>query len=242
MILSCTDSTKGVQLSPYHPGQSGKGDLRGYERRRELREELSKRKLEMRENKMMLRRLKLEEDKENGQVEDDIKAKVLQTHLNNKARTIVSRLNLTQLDDYQEMKLVLLQEFQVSPALLRGRFINRKRQPGETYSQVASDLHISLSYYVKSRNIGEDFHKLMSLLCADKLKELLPSRFADFILNQEKGERLDNGKLARMVDNYMAMIEKVNLDHLVTITILNLSIKKLCLPFQIEIISHLPTT
>ena len=105
----------------------------------------------------------LENQFESYQVKDDIKAKVLQAHLNGKARTIVSRLNLTQLDDYQEIKRVLLKDFRSVLFLWRERFLNRKRQPGESCSQVASDLHTSLSYYLRSRNIEEDYHKLMSL-------------------------------------------------------------------------------
>ena len=100
----------------------------------------------------------LENQFDSYQVDDDVKSKILQAHLNDRARTIMSRLTTTQLDNYDELKQMLLQEFQVSPILLRERFFSRKKKSGETFSQLASELHTDLSYYIKSRNIDEDFH------------------------------------------------------------------------------------
>lgn len=104
----------------------------------------------------------LEKQFESFQVEEDIKAMVLQAHLNPRAHLTLSRLGLGELSNYQELKKVLLREFKVSPILLRERFVSRRRQPGETYSQVESDLHTPLSYYGESRNINKEFHRLMS--------------------------------------------------------------------------------
>ena len=141
------------------------------------------------------------------QVDDDVKPKILQAHLNNRARSILSRLTVVQLGDYEELKQILLQEFRVTPSLLRERFYAVKRRPGETYSQVASELHTALSYYIKSRNIDENFHQLVSLMCADRLKQLMSPSCADFILTQEKDDWLNHLELSRVADSYMATHE-----------------------------------
>ena len=140
------------------------------------------------------------------QVDDDVKPKILQAHLNNRARSVLSRLTIAQLGDYEELKQILLQEFRVTPSLLRERFYAVKRRPGETYSQVASELHTALSYYIKSRNIDEDFHQLVSLMCADRLKQLMSPSCADFILTQEKDDWLNHLELSRVADSYMATL------------------------------------
>ena len=105
---------------------------------------------------------------------------------------------------------MLPHEFQVSPILLRERFFSRKKKSGETFSQLASELHTDLSYYIKSRNIDKDFHQLVSLLCADRLKELFPPGCANFILTQEKDGWLDHHELSRVADSYMATHEFEN--------------------------------
>jgi len=62
----------------------------------------------------------------------------------------------------------------------------------------------ALTYYLRSRNITNEFDKLVSLLCADRLKELISKECLDFILAQEKDEWLQHDKLAQSIDVYMA--------------------------------------
>ena len=59
-------------------------------------------------------------------------------------------------------------------------------------------------YYLRSRNITNEFDKLISLLCADRLKELISRDCLDFILAQEKDDWLQHDKLAQSIDVYMA--------------------------------------
>jgi len=90
----------------------------------------------------------------------------------------------------------------------------------ETYTMLASKLHNALVYYLKSRNIVKDdtkgrssydqsrrvtneeptdFDKLVSLICADRLKELIPKSCLDYILAQEKDSWLKHDDLATAV-------------------------------------------
>jgi hypothetical protein len=64
---------------------------------------------------------------------------------------------------------------------------------------LASKLHNALMYYVRSRNISDDFDKLVSMFCVDRLKELVPKGCLDFILAQEKDGWMKHDELAHSI-------------------------------------------
>jgi len=72
------------------------------------------------------------------------------------------------------------------------------------HTMLASKLHNALMYYLKSREITDDFDALVSLICADQLKELIPKSCLDYVLAQEKDSWLKHDDLASVVDTYMA--------------------------------------
>ena len=55
------------------------------------------------------------------EVDDDVKSKLLQAHLNDRAKTLTVRLSRDQLDNYDALKDFLLNEFKISPIQLRER-------------------------------------------------------------------------------------------------------------------------
>ena len=141
---------------------------------------------------------------ESYEVPDDIKPKILLAHLSDRTKTLTARLTSKQLDDYEEVKKFLLKEFRISPVQLRDRFYSLRKATDETYTMLASKLHNALLYYLKSRDITDDFDKLVSLICADRLKELIPRSCLDYVLAQEKDSWLEHDDLANSVDIYMA--------------------------------------
>jgi len=141
---------------------------------------------------------------ESYEVPGDIKPKILLAHLSDRAKTLTARLTSKQLDDYEEVKKFLLKEFRISPVQLRDRFYSLRKATDETYTMLGSKLHNALLYYLKSRDITDDFNKLVSLMCADRLKELIPRSCLDYVLAQEKDSWLEYDDLANSVDIYMA--------------------------------------
>ena len=138
------------------------------------------------------------------EVDEDVKPKILQASLGAKARSLMGRMTLKQLNDYKLLKEALLHEFRISPVLLRERFLSLEKNFDDTYSRLASELHVALTYYIKSRGIDNDFDRLVSLLVADRLKELMPQSCVDFVLTQERSSWLDHEELSRVADNFMA--------------------------------------
>ncbi|ESO07607.1 hypothetical protein HELRODRAFT_170151 [Helobdella robusta] len=143
-------------------------------------------------------------------VDQDVKSRLLQMCLHDKAKSIITRLTVQQLDDYNTLKEFLLSEFRISPVKLREQFFGTEKIPNETYQLLLSKLKSLWNFYLKSREIGTDFHKLVNLLMADRMKELLPRDCLNFVLSQEQDGWLDCDKLARIADNYAATYVKDN--------------------------------
>ena len=138
------------------------------------------------------------------EVDEDVKPKILQASLGAKARSLMGRMTLKQLNDYKLLKEALLHEFRISPVLLRERFLSLEKRYDDTYSRLASEQHVALKYYIKSRGIDNDFDRLVSLFVADRLKELMSQSCVDFVLTQERTSWLDHEELSRVADNFMA--------------------------------------
>src|SRR5688572_12903220 len=138
------------------------------------------------------------------EVDDDVKAKLLLGNVNERAKQLTTRLTRKQLDDYEGLKGFLLREFKISSIQLKERFYTMRKLTDETYTILASRLHNTMTYYLRSRQVKKDFDKLVSLLCADRLKEMIPKGCLDFILAQEKDSWLSHSELANSIDTYMA--------------------------------------
>ena len=78
------------------------------------------------------------------------------------------------------------------------------KKSDETFTIFSSKLRIAILYYLNSRQITNEFDKLVSLLCADRLKESLSKPCLDFVLAQEKEEWLGCKELAEAADIYVA--------------------------------------
>ena len=138
------------------------------------------------------------------EVPDDIRAKILLGQLNDKAKALTPRLSRDELDDYDRLKAFILKEFHVSSIKLRDRFFSLTKQAEETYVSLASKLKNTWYYYIRSRGGVDELDKLVSLICADRLKELIPKSCLDFILAQEKETWLTDREVAEAADTYMS--------------------------------------
>jgi hypothetical protein len=137
-------------------------------------------------------------------VANDLKPHILRSRLHEKAKALVARLPLSVLDDYKELKAFLLREYQVSPLRLKEKFYSLSKQADETYTMLATKLKNVYMYYINSRGNVDTVDKLVSLICADRLKELVPKSCLDFILTQEKDGWLNEREVATLSDNYMS--------------------------------------
>ena len=117
-----------------------------------------------------------------------------------KARTVLNRLSYAQLDNYEQVKQLLLREFKLTPREYRARFIDAKKTVDETYTMFSARLKNLLNYYVRSRRVERNFEKLFDLLVADKLKESLPPGPLQFVLSKEGTECFEASVVADLAD------------------------------------------
>jgi len=75
----------------------------------------------------------------------DLRSKLLLPRLSGKAKTIVNKFTIKDLDDYDMIKKYLLAEFRLTPRELRSRFTQARKGVDETYALfTAIDLKVYL--------------------------------------------------------------------------------------------------
>lgn len=138
------------------------------------------------------------------EVPSALQAKLLLPHLNDKAKSLLLRLEQSKQDVYKEVKQFLLNEFRLTPIQFKSKFERAVRSSDETYTMFCSRLKNLMNYYVSSRHVGETYDTLFSLLIADKIKTLLPETCLDHVLTVEGNSWLKCEELANTVDIYFA--------------------------------------
>ncbi|HNJ38603.1 MAG TPA: RNase H-like domain-containing protein [Nitrosomonas sp.] len=134
----------------------------------------------------------------------ELQAKLLTPYLNDKAKSLLIRLEQMKQDNYSEVKAFLLNEFKLTPTQFKERFDRANRNRDETYTMFCSRLKNLLTYYCSSRHVKESFKTLFSLLVSDKIKSTLPEACLDHVLTMEGDKWLECDALANVVDIYFA--------------------------------------
>src|SRR6218665_41501 len=78
--------------------------------------------------------------------------------------------------------------------------MDAKKTAEETYTMFTARLKNLLNYYVKSRQVNDDYGRLFDLLILDKLKESLPSGPLQFVLSKEGAECFKSSMIADLAD------------------------------------------
>jgi hypothetical protein len=104
------------------------------------------------------------------EVPEDLKTILLNSHLTVTARSMLSQMNQTKVNDFGAVKEFLLTQFKLTPQTYRSRFNNTVKHQDETYVLFANKLNLLLQQYTRARHIDEDFNQLMSCLVSDILK------------------------------------------------------------------------
>src|SRR6218665_616110 len=117
-----------------------------------------------------------------------------------RARTVINRVALADRENYNTVKEHMLKEFKMTPREYRSKFMDAKKTAKETYMMFTMRLKNLLNYYVKSRQVIDEYVKLFDLLIADKLKETLPPGSLQFILSKEGAECFQSSMIADLAD------------------------------------------
>ena len=127
----------------------------------------------------------LEQLYRNYEVPNSLKVDLMRPYLNHKAKTLLSRLQPTELTDYEFVKRALLREFQLDAQSYLHKFNTITMQDGETYSSFVGRVRALLMYYIESRHVKTNDHELLNLLVSDRIKAGLDSNTLRHILAVE---------------------------------------------------------
>ena len=133
------------------------------------------------------------------EVPDELRAKLIIPHLSDRAKSLISRLSLAELEDYDKLKKFLLGEFKLSATEYKARFDKATKRNDETHVLFTARLKNALKYYVESREVIT-FGGLCDLLVADKLKSCLSLSALNYVLSLEGSQTYDASEIARLAD------------------------------------------
>jgi len=83
-------------------------------------------------------------------------------------------------------------------------FTAANKLTSETFLQFVNRLKINLGYYIKSREVGTNFDKLLNLLIVDKLKDTLKGPLREQVRVVENNAPKDFSIIAEFLDNYVS--------------------------------------
>jgi hypothetical protein len=112
----------------------------------------------------------------------ELQSKLLLPYSNDKAKSMLLRLDKTKQDNYEEIKKFLLRELKLSPVQFKSRFDHATRSSDKTYFTFCTRLKNYLTYYCHSRAIDGSFDDFFSSCVADKLKSTLSEACLDHVL------------------------------------------------------------
>jgi len=136
-------------------------------------------------------------------VPPDIQSKLLLPLLNSKARMVISRMTVAELDSYATVKKRVLAELKLTPREYLLQFKQARKQSDETFTLFKARLSNLLNYYVSSRNADKDIVKLFDLIVSDRLKEALPSSALNYVLSLEGDSTFESSKVAATADIFV---------------------------------------
>ena len=111
-------------------------------------------------------------------------------------------MSLVQLDDYEFVKYFVLNQFNLTPRQYKERFDQAVKRSDETYMMFSARLRNNFRYYLRSREIGEDFERLCELMISDKLRSCLPNGPLNYVLAAEAGSWYTTDEVAELADTY----------------------------------------
>jgi len=135
---------------------------------------------------------------------------LMRPYLSDKAKFLLSWVDLEKSNDYGAVKRYILQEMQLTPSVYLDKFQCVSRDSTETYHQFANKLSSLFDYYVESRKVGS-YEKLMQLIVYDRINVSLPQFLSRHVLALEssstlleKGGWLGKHVLVEALDAYTA--------------------------------------
>ena len=143
---------------------------------------------------------------ESFEIPTELKAALVRPHLNERARSLVTRLSADVAKNYNKMRDAILAEFKLSPNMYLDRFNSLTRGTEETTVMFASRLESLLDYYLEARKVKQ-FPDLRALIICDRIKATLSVPSLCYILSVEAAKEkgwMSVSELTTAIDKYLS--------------------------------------
>ncbi|GFT34142.1 integrase catalytic domain-containing protein [Trichonephila clavipes] len=108
-------------------------------------------------------------------VPEKFKSEILLNLLGEKASNVLTYVKDDELNNYEQLKSIILREYEPSANQCLEQFKKATRHPNETFIQYTSRLITNWQYYLKLRKVS-DFDNLNDLIVSDKIFSSLEKR------------------------------------------------------------------
>ena len=116
-----------------------------------------------------------------------------------KAREIYTKLSLEQSSNYDKVKELILNVYELVSDVYRQKFWNCRNENDQTHVEFAKTKEQLYDRWCSSKKIGSDYTKLRQLLLVEEFKRCINSD-VKFFLDEKKVKTLE--KAARLADDY----------------------------------------
>ncbi|GFT34144.1 integrase catalytic domain-containing protein [Trichonephila clavipes] len=134
-------------------------------------------------------------------VPEKFKSEILLNLLGEKASNVLTYVKDDELNNYEQLKSIILREYEPSANQFLEQFKRATRHPNETFIQYTSRLITNWQYYLKLRKVS-DFDNLNDLIVSDKIFSSLEKEVASHISVRAGNDWFRPLELAKEIDLY----------------------------------------
>src|SRR6267154_1965831 len=135
-------------------------------------------------------------------IDEDLKVCLIKPFLNRRANQVVIGLEVG--TTYEQVKNMILTEYNFTPRMYRAAFTDSFRSLGESATQFIARITLSLRMYLDSKDVGKSFELLFNLILCDRFKDTLDDTTRYYIADHEHDACLDPKQIGRLVDLYQS--------------------------------------
>ena len=106
---------------------------------------------------------------------------LLQSVVIGKAREIYTQLSLEQSSDYDKVKKLILQAYELVPEAYRQKFRDCRKEPNQTHVEFARTKEQLFDRWCSSKKVGSDHEKLRQLMLVEEFKWCINSDVRAFL-------------------------------------------------------------
>ena len=121
---------------------------------------------------------------------------LLQSVIKGKAQHVYTALSVGDAMDYEKLKKVIMQAYELIPDEYRERFRNLRKSGGKKHVEFAYDKVLYFERWVTSKEVNGDYEKLKELIFMEEFKRRIPEKIRIYLNEKDVATLQASAKLA----------------------------------------------